>query len=62
VIETADCKNDDPEQYRLIGFVAGRLISFMVEYRQDTLGEYVWVVTAWHATLQEERAYEQEVH
>ena len=57
-----DQRNDDPEQYRLIGFVAGRLISFIIEYRQDTLGEYIWVVTAWHATPQEQRAYEREVH
>jgi hypothetical protein len=30
-----------------------------VEYREDTLGEILWVVTAWHATTQEQRAYEQ---
>jgi uncharacterized DUF497 family protein len=53
-----DQRRDDPEQYRLIGFVEGRLITFMVEYRRDTVGEYLWVVTAWKATRQEADAYE----
>jgi hypothetical protein len=37
-----DQRNDDPEQFRLIGFVAGHLVSCIIEYRQDTLGEYIW--------------------
>ena len=53
-----DQRHDDPEQYRLIGFVGGRLVTFIVEYREDTLGDVLWVVTAWHATAQEQRAYE----
>ena len=57
-----DQRNNDPEQYRLIGFISGRLVSFIIEYREDTLGDYIWVVTAWHATLQEQRAYEREVY
>ena len=44
-----DQRNDDPEQYRIIGFVRGRLVTFIAEYRQDAIGEYMWVVTAWHA-------------
>jgi hypothetical protein len=32
-----------------------------VEYREDTRGEVLWVVTAWHATAQEQRTYEQAV-
>jgi uncharacterized DUF497 family protein len=56
-----DQRNDDPEQYRIIGFVRGRLVTFIAEYRQDAIGEYMWVVTAWHATLQEQQAYEREV-
>lgn len=56
-----DQRNDDPEQHRLIGFVGGRLITFIVEYREDPLGEVLWVVTAWHATAQEQRAYERAV-
>ena len=55
-----DQRSDDPEQYRLIGFVAGHLASFVVEYRHDIDGEYIWVATAWKATKQEEQAYEQE--
>jgi uncharacterized DUF497 family protein len=52
--------SDDPEQYRVIGFVQRRLITFIVEYRHDAIGEYVWVVTAWHATSQEQHVYERE--
>ncbi|ETW96484.1 hypothetical protein [Candidatus Entotheonella palauensis] len=57
-----DQRNDDPEQYRVIGFAGGRLVSFIIEYREDQFGDFVWVVTAWHATLQEQRAYEREVY
>ena len=39
----------------------GRLVTFIAEYRQDAIGEYLWVVTAWHATSQEQQAYEREV-
>ena len=53
-----DQRNDDPEQYRIIGFAKGRLRTFIVEYRHDTLGEFIWIVTAWNATKQEEKAYE----
>ena len=53
-------KNDDPEQYRIIGFWQGKLCSFIVEYRTDEQGEYIWVVTAWNSTKQEQQAYEQE--
>jgi uncharacterized DUF497 family protein len=56
-----DQRRDDPEQYRLIGFVGGRLVTFIVEYREDTRGEVLWVVTAWHTTAQEQRTYEQAV-
>jgi uncharacterized DUF497 family protein len=48
------------EQYRVIGFARGRLATFIVEYRQDILGEFIWVVTAWRSTLQEQKVYEQE--
>jgi uncharacterized DUF497 family protein len=56
-----DQRNDDPEQYRLIGFVGGHLLTFIVEYSEDALGEFIWIVTAWHATPQEQRAYEREI-
>ena len=48
------------EQYRVIGFAGGRLATFIVEYRQDIVGDFVWVVTAWRSTLQEQKIYEQE--
>jgi uncharacterized DUF497 family protein len=41
-----DQRNDDPEQYRLIGFVGSHLLTLIVEYREDALGEFIWVVTA----------------
>lgn len=55
-----DQRNDDPEQFRVIGFAGGRLITFIVEYRQDMLDEYIWVVTAWNSTKQEQKMYDQE--
>jgi len=55
-----DRRNDDPEQFRIIGFADGRLLTFIVEYRQDQLDEYIWIVTAWHSTKQEQKVYEQE--
>ena len=54
-----DVRNDNPLQFRVIGFARGTLTSYIVEYRQDELGEYAWVVTAWRSTAQEERGYEQ---
>ena len=55
-----DQRSEVPEQYRIIGFIDGRMNTFIVEYRQDAEGEYIWVVTAWKSTTSEERAYEQE--
>ena len=55
-----DQRNDDPEQYRIIGFAGGQLVTFIAEYRQDLLDEYIWVVTAWHSTKQEQKVYERE--
>ena len=46
--------------YRIIGFARGQLATFIIEYRQDAVGEFVWVVTAWRSTLQEQKACEQE--
>jgi uncharacterized DUF497 family protein len=53
--------HDDPEQYRLFGFIGGRLLTLIVESREDTFGEVLWVAMAWHATAQEQRAYEQTI-
>jgi uncharacterized DUF497 family protein len=35
-----DQRNDDPEQYRLTGFVAGRLVSFIIHHRISA--RYTW--------------------
>ena len=50
---------DTPHQHRVIGFVGRRLATFIVEYRQDNVGLFIWIVTAWKSTGQEERDYEQ---
>ncbi|MCI0444931.1 hypothetical protein L0152_17200 [bacterium] len=55
-----DQRLDHPEQYRVIGFAAGRITSFVVEYREDDFGEFIWVVTAWKSTKQEREIYEKE--
>ena len=53
-------KNDDPEQYKAIGFAkSGVLISLIVEVRYDEQGEYEWFVTLWKATKDEAKLYEQ---
>jgi hypothetical protein len=56
-----DQRSDDPEQYRLIGFADGQLTTFIVEYRADEWGLYIWVVTAWRSTRQEANVYEQTI-
>jgi len=56
-----DQSNDDPEQYKVIGFLQTRLVSFIIEYRRDAIGKYMWVVTAWHATPKEQQDYEREI-
>ncbi len=57
-----DRRSELPEQYRIIGFVGGKLTTFIVEYRIDELGEYIWIVTAWRSTKQERKYYEREVY
>jgi uncharacterized DUF497 family protein len=56
-----DRKNDDPEQFRIVGIHEGRYITFIVEYSQDELGDLVWVVTAWSSTMEERQSYEEEI-
>jgi hypothetical protein len=34
-----DVRNENPLQFRVIGFARGTLTSYIVEYRQDGLGE-----------------------
>ncbi|MBI3695787.1 MAG: BrnT family toxin [Acidobacteria bacterium] len=52
-----DRRNEDPEQFRAIGWSRGRLCSVIFEIRHDLQGEYYHLVTAWKATRQEEQSY-----
>jgi uncharacterized DUF497 family protein len=56
-----DQKNDDPEQFRAIGWCNGRLCSVIFEIRRDSGGEYHHLVTAWRATKEEEQSYAENV-
>jgi uncharacterized DUF497 family protein len=53
-----DRRSDDPEQYRAIGWVGGRLFTVIFEIREDRLGEYWRLVTLWRATREERELYE----
>lgn len=57
-----DQRSELPEQYRIIGFADGKLTTFIVEYRVDEVGDYIWIVTAWRSTKQERINYEQRVY
>ncbi|HEY1947535.1 MAG TPA: BrnT family toxin [Bryobacteraceae bacterium] len=52
-----DQKNDDPEQFRAIGWCRGTLCSVICVIRHDEEGEYYHLVTAWKATKEEEQSY-----
>ncbi|MGD8520716.1 MAG: hypothetical protein PVF56_06190 [Desulfobacterales bacterium] len=54
-----DCRSDDPEQFRAIGWVKGILYTVIYEVREDKEGEYYHLVTLWKSTKQEEKLYEQ---
>ena len=54
-----DQRADDPEQYRAVGWVKGRLFTVIFEIREDRMGEYYRLVTLWQATPQERRLYEE---
>lgn len=54
-----DCRSDDPQQFRAIGWVKGRLFSVIFELREDNEGEYYHLVTLWKSTKQEEKLYEE---
>jgi uncharacterized DUF497 family protein len=56
-----DQKNDDPEQFRAIGWCGGCLCSVVFEIRHDAEGEYYHLVTAWRATKEEEQSYAENV-
>jgi uncharacterized DUF497 family protein len=56
-----DQKNDDPEQFRAIGWRRGRLSSVIFEIRHDPEGEYYHLISAWKATKEEEQSYAENV-
>jgi uncharacterized DUF497 family protein len=56
-----DQRVDNPEQYRAIGWVKGKLYSVIFEVREDEEGEYYHLVTLWKSTSQEEKLYEKNV-
>jgi len=56
-----DQKNDNPEQFRAIGWCRGRLCSVVFEIRRDAAGECYHLVTAWKATKEEEQSYAENV-
>ncbi len=45
---------DNPEQYKITGFIDGRLYSVIYEDR----GDYYWIVTLWKSTKDERREFE----
>ncbi len=53
-----DYRSDDPEQFRAIGWVKGKLYSVIYEIREDEDGEYIHLVTLWKSTREEEKLYE----
>ncbi|QTA92964.1 BrnT family toxin [Desulfonema magnum] len=53
-----DQRSDDPEQFRVIGWIRGRLYSVIYELREDEEGEYYHLVTLWKSTGQEKKLYE----
>ena len=53
-----DCRSDDPQQFRVIGWVAGHLYSLIFEVREDSEGEYYHLVTLWRSTKEEQTLYE----
>jgi uncharacterized DUF497 family protein len=56
-----DRRTDDPDQYRVIGWVEGKLYSLIFKIREDKEGEYYHLVTLWKSTYQEEKLYEENI-
>jgi uncharacterized protein len=56
-----DQKNDNPEQFRAIGWCCGRLCSVIFEIRQDAEGDFYHLITAWKATKEEKQSYVENV-
>lgn len=60
-VYVVDGKNDDPLQFRAIGWCRGLLCSVIFKLRQDADGEYHRLITAWNAMKQEEQIYVESV-
>ncbi len=56
-----DQRADDPEQYRAIGWVKGKLYSVIFKIREDEEGEYYHLITLWKSTSLEEKLYEENI-
>lgn len=56
-----DRRCDDPEQWRAIGWVAGKLYTVIYEVRQDSAGEFYRLATLWPATKEERRLYAENI-
>ena len=54
-----DCRSDDPEQFRAIGWVLGQLYSLIYKVREDAAGKYCHQVTLWKSTKEEQKLYEE---
>ena len=53
-----DQRSDDPEQYRVIGWVKDRLFTVIFEIREDRMGEFWRLLTLWRSTREERKLYE----
>ena len=56
-----DQRTDNPDQYRVIGWVKGKLYSMIFEIREDKEGKYYHLITLWKSTSQEEKLYEKNI-
>lgn len=54
-----DLKDDDPEQWRAIGWVGSRLYTVIFEERRDESGLFIHLVTLWRSTREERSLYEE---
>ena len=53
-----DHRNDDPEQWRAVGWSKGQLYTVIYEDREDEQGQHRHLVTLWKATAEEETIYD----
>ncbi len=44
-------------QFTAIGFLGLQMITVAVEIREDVAGDYVWIITYWKTTANEEKRY-----